>query len=339
MLGHLNKSADKGGCVELHLLADLRNYNLLLLAAESGNTKIFKLLLDQNLQTELHTEKHDVRAQDLAWKNGHSEIILILIKAGATYPITFNLNECSEELKLFCEKSEEMHADIIAGKEESVKNILNNSQRLHPYYNRSNESAAKIALDSKQISIYKLLVAHKVFLGRNEIFHNFWTNFSEIDRESLRKIHFKNSVHVPEKHIYDLSNCSSVSHDDKNAKSNLNLAQYSFQILNQNPLIRIILMIVSFSRKLNNIIFDFKSTTVDVVDPTAQVNSRGLFYTKGIICVAAGFLLDQSSEHETFGTLAHELCHFAMNLVYRNIAKPYKQKDRKRRQEFEKISR
>jgi len=306
---------------------------LLLIAAKSGQNENVKILLEQKLETSLHAQEQEIRAQDLAWQSNHYDIVLTLMKAGLTYPKDFTISECSNELRKFCTTSEELHLAVDARNKNKINEIISQSEKLHPFYNRSNESAAKTALSNKFIDVYDLLVSRQVFLGRNELLHDFWGIFSEYEREQLRKIHFKNSVHLPEKHLNDLVNCSSVSHDDSNVRSNINLVQYAFGILNQIASIRIILMIVAASKKLK-ILFDFKSTSVNVVDPTAGSNMRGLFYTKGIICVAAGFLLNQSTENETFGTLSHELCHYAMSLVFRNSARPYRRKDRERRREF-----
>lgn len=327
---------NKGSNVQLHLIADTRGFNLLLLAAENGQNDVVKILLDQKLETEFYQKGNRITAQNLAWSANHHEIVLTLVKAGATYPNLFQINECQSDLREFCEKSEELHSAIIAGDAEKIVKILEKVSKSHPFYNRVNESAAKFALKSKQIQIYQQLVSHKIFLGRHEILHDSWKDFSEDDREALRKIHLKYSINVPEKHINDLTNCSSVSHDDADATANLNLVKYAFKILNENPFIQIILKIVAASKKLK-ILFDFKSGFVDVVDPTAGSDHKGMFYTKGLIYVGGWYLLGQSTEHETFGTLAHELCHYAMKLVYGNLAKPYKQNDMESRRKYEKV--
>lgn len=249
----------------------------------------------------------------------------------------FELEQCSGALKEFCERNEELHSAIIAENIDKINEILEANEHRHSFYNSKNESAAKTALSNKLLMIYEILLKNKVFLGRNEILYELWSSFNEDERIILKEIHFEYSVHMPEKHLHDLTNSSSLSHDDPDTESKFNHIKNAFSILNENPFLRLILMISAATKSLN-IIFDFKSTSVIVIDPTANFGTQGLYYLKGRIYIAASFLLDQRVRYETLGTMAHELCHYTMNLVYKNMAKPYKKNDRERRREFAEIS-
>jgi len=53
------------------LLADSRNYNLLLLASESGNVKPIEALLKYGINPKVNLQSGEVTAQSLAWKGRH----------------------------------------------------------------------------------------------------------------------------------------------------------------------------------------------------------------------------------------------------------------------------
>lgn len=320
-------------------LADFRDLNLLLVAAELGKNDVVKTLLNQNLEMEFKCSEtgNIISAADLAWTNRHCDVIFTLLHANLRYPKGIVIGECSDELQKFISISEDLHMAIISRNEFKIQEILDESSNLNHFYDRLNISAPKLALDLKFIDIYELLLKNKIFLGYHETMSDLWTTFSDSERETLREIHFKYSINVPEKHLLALSANSSISHDDSQATQKLEYVRYAFGILNNNPLIRIILMIVAAS-KIFNIIFDFNRQSVNIVDPTADSWTRGLFYITGRIYIGAAELLRRSTENEAFGTLAHELCHYAMNLVYDNRAKPYFSNDKETRKKFSQIS-
>lgn len=96
-------------------------------------------------------------------------------------------------------------------------------------------------------------------------------------------------------------------------------------------------MIVAASKNFK-IIFDFNHDAINVVDPTTDRYTQGKFYISGKIYIGAKQLLDQAIEHEAIAVLAHEICHFVMNIVFGNMAKPYRRNDNKTMQEFKNIS-
>ena len=87
--------------IEIYDLADSRDYNLLLLASESGNEKPIETLLKYGIEPQLNLPTGKVTAQDLAWKGRHSNVMLKLFQANLPFPPQFDINECSEELKQF----------------------------------------------------------------------------------------------------------------------------------------------------------------------------------------------------------------------------------------------
>jgi hypothetical protein len=86
--------------------------------------------------------------------------------------------------------------------------------------------------------------------------------------------------------------------------------------------VSLILQTVAASKEFQ-IIFDFNRTSIQHLDPTADQGFRGMFYTSRQIYIAAGGLFNPSLLLDVYGTLIHELCHYAMLLVYNNFCKPY----------------
>jgi len=334
-LHHYYSKLNKMGEVQLNCFADLRDYNFLLLAAEAGNTRLVKNFLDLNISSISSDNK--INAQELAWNGQHFDTLLVLLKSNLTYPKSFDIGKCSEEVRKFYKISLEFHKAIYSKNEDKILEIITNNPTLCHFYNYSNESAPKIALNCKYVDVYKLLLTQKIFLGRHETFNETWENFTNFERKILREIHFKHSMYLPEKYLHDLSTNSRVAHDDPNVKAKRNLIEYAFDVLNTNPFTKIILMIVAASKNFQ-ILFDFCRDSVHLLDPTANFNMKGLFYYSGRIYISAWLLMFQSTENQTFGTLAHELCHFAMKLVYKNMAKPYYRNDRDSKDKFEEIS-
>ncbi|KAL7016081.1 hypothetical protein ACKWTF_016800 [Chironomus riparius] len=321
--------------VQPNYFGDMRNYSLLLLAAEAGNTQFVKKLL--NLEISSTSSDNAINAQELAWKGQLFDTLLVFLESNMTYPSSFDATKCPEEIKEFYKISLDFHKAIYSKNEEKIIEIINKNPTLCHFYNYSNESAPRIALNCKYIDVYRLLLSHKIFLGRHETLDETWENFSKSERTILREIHFKHSIYLPEKYLNDLTTNSSVAHDDPNVKAKRDLIKYAFDVLNANPFTQIILMIVAASKNFQ-ILFDFCRNSVHLLDPTANFKMKGLFYSSGRIYISAWLLMFQSTENQAFGTLAHELCHFAMKLVFKNKAKPYYRADRKAKERFENIS-
>lgn len=96
-------------------------------------------------------------------------------------------------------------------------------------------------------------------------------------------------------------------------------------------------MAVAASKKFR-IIFDFNRDSVQMIDPSTDPYTNGMFYLSWRIYIGARQLLNEDIEEETFATMAHELGHYAMNLAFKNAARPYTVKDKKAAQEMDKVS-
>lgn len=69
-------------------------------------------------------------------------------------------------------------------------------------------------------------------------------------------------------------------------------------------------------------------------------STLGVTYLNGWIYIGTKGLKVGSTEEEkaiALGTIAHEICHFAMNLTFENLAQPFKEGDNVKEEEFQAI--
>lgn len=319
----------------LSYIADYRDYNLLLVAAEVGNIYIVEIMLELGFSSEYR----GMNAQTLAWKNRHFEVLLLLLKSNLIYPYSIYIDECPDDIQEFFEISRELNEAILVKDKDKVLRIISQNTEMIHFYNLNNESALAFALNRRLFDMYRLLISKNIMFGPHEKFSEIKEDMKESERKKLREIHFKESKYLPDNHINILLSNSRISHDTSNATTKFNCVKKAFEYLNSNPSVQIILKIVAASRNFR-IIFDFKRDSVEVVDPTVDDSTEGLFYiTFGRIYIGARKLLDSDTKFEVLGVLAHELCHNTMALVYNNFSKPYFKNDNKAKQTFEGVLR
>lgn len=85
-----------------------------------------------------------------------------------------------------------------------------------------------------------------------------------------------------------------------------------------------------------SIIFDFDQDSVEQIDPSKHNGVFGTTKTEySCILIGAKGLLDDKNRFEVRGTLAHVLCHFVMQIIYRNKCKPYAETDDEKQKKFD----
>jgi len=293
-----------------------------------------EILLQLNIFDD---DPYDIlNAQSRAQHNKHFEILTLLIMNNYSYPLVLTEDEYPEQLKQFINTSEDIHHAVLSKNIEKISTIVTQNPKIRHFYSKTNESVLKIALNHKLFKIYEILLANSVIFGPHEQFGKIFSNLTENEKTIVRKIHFKHSKDLPENHMNVLMMNTQISHDDVEKEGKEKLVYRAYNILNKDPLINPILKMVAASKHFV-VIFDFKRSCVDVLDPTAEPNTRGLFYIDGKICIGAKQLQYPQTEHETFGTLAHELCHYALNLTFKNQAKPFLKDDQISKEKFKKI--
>lgn len=318
--------------IQLHHLADTRGYNLILLAAEAGDTETVKVLLDYGINTEL--SHRGINVQILSYNNRHFEVLDMLLKENLAYPQSIDISQCSDEIKKFYESSKDLHDAIVAGnlKNSVILVILNPKNRY--FYNLKNESALKTALVHKQLKIYETLAKYGVCLAPDEDVLKITENYTKTETNNLKNIHGSD---LSDHHINIIIGNTSIYQEDLKTREGFKPIQTAYKALNENIFIKVILMVVAASKNFR-IIFDFSRESIQVIDPYLSSKSNGFSYMTGKIFIGALKLRYKTQKNETFGTLAHEFCHYALNLIYNNDAKPYFKHDHLTIQEFDKIN-
>lgn len=162
--------------------------------------------------------------------------------------------------------------------------------------------------------------------------------FSEVIKRQLRSMHrefFKDSF--PE-HLLVLYSKSKLGLDETHIDDHHESIRKAFEELNKLTWIEPILKIVSTSRKLK-IVFDFSRNSVEYLDPTKHRGVLGTTYpNQAYIYIGAMELLTEGeSRKQVLATLVHEMCHFAMEIMYNNECNPYLVNDKGKYEVFNAI--
>ncbi|XP_070494580.1 uncharacterized protein [Chironomus tepperi] len=247
-----------------------------------------------------------------------------------------DISKCSDDLKKFINMCEDVHKIIKDRDLARLKDILSQNPNIKYFYNLQNESALKSAVTCGSTRIYKYMIEKNYSLAPHEDIEEIIASLNITDREDLHKIHIQCTKDLPEKHINILMHNTSVTHDDTDEHGKLDLVRRAYRILSKDPRLKIILQIVA-AVKIFHIVFDFCRDSTIVMDPTTSNSTTGVFYSSGRIIVAARQLHNKKTEHETFGALVHELCHFAIYEVFENKSNPFRKSDRETKTDFERI--
>jgi hypothetical protein len=247
------------------------------------------------------------------------------------------------------------HESIKDGEEEEFKEFIAKFPNEKHAFNAQNESAAAIALKLNRLEFYELLIVNGFRLGSNEdikkIVENFVkcsepnADFAQICRRFERmlkevfEIHKKCSIESKHKHLTVLRAKCKLIHstpEDNQQEFHAKIMQ-ALEELNVIKWIEVLLKIAACSDELK-IIFDFNRDSVDGIDPRKHDGVFGTTYPSNCcITIGAKGLLDRETRRKVNGTLAHELCHFVMRMIFNNSCKPYAKDDLVREQEFSEV--
>lgn len=241
-----------------------------------------------------------------------------------------------------------MHKRIADGllNEEDIKAHKKLYSPVGHVFNKYGRSAAATAIMKNRQNIYEILISNGICFGPQEDwdFIKEASVLSQSDKDNfLRTIrdrhvhHFKNPNLTHLNIITQQSRISFNSPDEEtlNYQEHINKA---FNFLNGIEEIEPILKLVSAAETLN-IFFDFFRSSVDHMDPGTSVFTKGLIYpSKGAIYIGALSIQCEKKKYEVYGTLAHELSHYAMKLIYDNDCRPYHENDSENALLFEEIN-
>lgn len=303
-----------------------------MIAVELNNLEAVKYLLSKDL--DVNTLVNGTNAVNLAYEKNFEEIILQLLSFNSMFPLNFNPSKVTNlRLKKFAEVTEQLHRFIVDADHDKIEELLESHSEIRFFYNYDNESAITTALSNKKLAVYEFLSIKNLQFGPFENTDEILDEMTANEKRNLRKIHLRNTKELSEKHVISLMSNSFVGHDNLDEQKKFKYVMRAYQTINRIRIVSLIMQIIAASKNFK-IIFDFKRENVRHMDPTTRPDVNGLFYLSGRIYIAAKQLLDPTSEHIVFGVLAHEMCHYAMYLVYRNEANPFGKKDKKEAREF-----
>lgn len=310
-------------------------FNFLMLASKYNNVEAVQFLISCRSRLSIEDD-NGLTASDYAWKNKSLECLIELLNADAPFPTDFDVESLppsKEKLAIIdiADKLRGFHSSITSGNLSEVESFVSQNPKVRFAYNEGNQCAMLTALECKRIKIYSFL--------RNKFFETGIE--SEVHCGQLRPLpdrvkkqlrdQFRKHLGKPvEDHVAALLLKSrDRSGNSKNFKKLIDF----YEALDDIPLIRPILQLVANSED-TKIVFDFNEEGVFCMDPTAEEEPLGLTYhSEGYILIGAG-----RSETEVLATIAQELTHWAMQLVYKNHCRPfYAINDNCQREKYEKL--
>lgn len=209
-------------------------------------------------------------------------------------------------------------------------------------YNAKNESALASALKHKRLRIYELLLSQNFSFGPHEKFEEIIKEMSGFKRWKLREIHRRQFKPGQNKHLEFLILKTSLSQNTPNGKVKkfMESVRKVYKKLNKREKLQPILKIAAYSKELK-IVFDFANKSVIHMDPTCENYTIGATDIEGdphVLISAKGLLCGKKHRREVYKTIAHELTHFAVNVVHRNVCKPYHENDVQQKEKFSEIA-
>lgn len=225
----------------------------------------------------------------------------------------------------------ELHQAIMDGDIKKARELLATIPNDIHHCDADGNTAAAVALRCGQVEIYELLVSEGRQIRNPEQMDELLEGQKD-KRVSFQKIHRKYMKNLNSEHVKKLISLSCVSHETPSSDHShfrMVIAE-AFEDLNSLDFIEPILKVASTASDLK-IVFDFKRSSVEFMDPTKQRNVLGTTYPVSAYIYIGALGLEGSTspedEHrrQVLGVLAHELTHFVMQLVYENEAKPYQQ--------------
>ncbi|GAB6022683.1 hypothetical protein CHUAL_006777 [Chamberlinius hualienensis] len=222
--------------------------------------------------------------------------------------------------------SKKLHCYTERGEINNVTTFLRQLQC--PYLNEKGESAAFVAIQHKQFKIYSHLLSHDIrFINdvekdiingltaeeRLELKSELSRNFSELNNEAVQFL-------LKRTKLVGTENVDKIKDIERYYKELCEIPEIGqiFSVIKCNGFV--------------HIIFDFKMNSKIDMDQTVNTNVESTdIYENGCIYIGA----QSNSENQLKGAIAHELTHYAMQILYSNFCKPFKKSDTLEENEFQ----
>ncbi|XP_076377912.1 uncharacterized protein LOC143259463 [Megalopta genalis] len=289
---------------------------LLSIAAKSGKKDNVDFFIRCGIDINCHN-KLKKSAVDLAWENHQFDIVLALLKADSDFPNHFDLTVLNEgnvqkEFKEFVGKRNSLHEQIKENHLEDIKVYTDTISESKLCLNSESQSAMFTAIEKKRFEIFAFLKSAG-FMFKNEDEKECINKLSQGEKDTLKTEMISKFPQIDQGHILYLT---SKSRSEKPVDKEL--IEKLYRSLDAIPEVSIILKVIQYIDCLD-IIFDFDNDNISNINPTASESTKGTTdYKDGRIYLAA-----KIEENKLLGTLAQELTHLAIYILYKNDCNPY----------------
>jgi hypothetical protein len=319
------------GTIQIYLLTNKEGFNLLMLSAKLGEAQLVQIFL--KLGFDVNILLNNETPASLACKFKKFQTLLVLFKANSEVPPNFILRNSSDDIKSFFYLCRDFQMAVQSENLNEIRRIAAENPQLKHFYDMKNNSAASLAIKLRKLEIYKELVKLKICIARKEDMDEITADLSEDEKNDLMEFHQTQVKGWTKKHLMFLLANSFLCHDTEDADNYLEDVKQAFEIMNKIKEVEIVLKVVAASKNFQ-IIFDFNRNNIQHIDPSAKRNVLGSFSARRVISIGAKNLLDSNECREVYGTIAHELTHYASYLIYKNCAKPYAENEEEKRLKF-----
>ncbi|KAJ8875243.1 hypothetical protein PR048_023138 [Dryococelus australis] len=319
-------------------LKDIDGNTPLLLAAQAGHEEAVDLLIRCGAEINL-TNKANKKAADLAWENGHYKVLFLLLNDDSEIPNGLTTDDISgsdditKQLVSFINAREDLHSFIENGNMEAVKTFINSQGQSSKYFiNSKGASALLTAIEHHQYGIYSFLISNGIhFKTQQEA--ECLKRLNDEEKTELNNYMIRYFCGTENSHILYLISKSKSMRPRENFENEI---KGFYSELNHIPEISVVLQVIQYADNLE-IAFDFDKEDVSHMDPRHAVTTKGITeFKSGRLYV--GFKRETHlQESERLGTLAHELTHIAMQILYKNDCNPYGKHDTEKQKEFKEL--
>jgi hypothetical protein len=318
-------------------LIDSHKTNLLIKSVLDQNLRIFRELLklpfDMNHASFVSNSKVKTTAADIAWHQSDHTVLFELLCANAMYPAAFTTADLqSKPIAAMVKLTADLHDAIKNGDQPAVIEILQQNSNLRHFYDTTNASAVTAALKSRNIALYRILIDHDIAFGPHEnVTAILKTHVPEDMRAEIRDLNSSAAKCLADRHLMTIFAKSVMAYDNRCSRQATDVIKRALRDLNEIQIGRELLQLSAHNDKLK-IHFDFNQRSIVRMDPAGgSAGTSGMFYAQNShVYVAA----KDSSGRDLMAVLAHELCHLAVNLVFRNGVDPWASDDEERKKQF-----
>lgn len=298
--------------------------NLLSFAVKYGNNEALEFLIKQ-LELNITPLKYKTALQitQLALTNDKKLQILL----DNDFPVPDNNDfQLTDQLKEIQLERKDFSDAIEVGNLDGVKMFVNKYPNIKVGYLQNGMSALNYALKCQKYEIYAFLLCSRFTANDNDKYLNSiqLTNGQKRSILGMCSRFYDRPVDSHIVFIWSRLRKIESRHDFEKIKTFL-------EQLNAIPEIKPILEVIEYSPSLM-IVFDFDRKDISKIDFPSQPEFGSCYHHLGHLYIAGN-----RSDEAVMGTLIHELCHYAMEIVFDNQCKPFAASDSNNKKHFDDI--